>query len=67
MQDIFTHRTTQYANYLESVIDDGDPVRLTYAQWFNTRRHVTEYPRRREYIWLDDEHQTPQATNEREI
>ena len=57
-----THWTTQYANTLESAIDDGDSTvlfvlgplapGLTYAEWFNTRRHVTEYPRRREYVWL---------------
>lgn len=61
MQTIFTHWTTQYANYIQSAIDDGDPMRLTYAQWFNTRRHMTEYPRRREYVWLvEEENQPPQ-------
>ena len=55
MQTIFTHWTTQYANYLESAIGDGDPIvpfvlgpkdpGLTYAEWFNTRRHVIECPR----------------------
>ena len=54
MQTQFHHWTTQYANYLESAIDDGDAIRLTYAQWFNTRRHVTEYPRRRVYVWLKE-------------
>jgi len=54
MQTQFHRWTTQYTNYLESAMDDSDPIRLTYAQWFNTRRHVTEYPRRREYVWLED-------------
>lgn len=61
MLKTFQFWTTQYANYIQSAIDDGNPVRLTYAQWFNTRRHVTEYPRRRKYVWLiEKEDQPPQ-------
>ncbi|MFL7790988.1 MAG: hypothetical protein AB8I69_02525 [Anaerolineae bacterium] len=34
---------------------------LTYAEWFATRRHITEYPRRREYIWLDDDQEPKES------
>ena len=52
MQELVVWWQERYANYLESAVDDGDPVRLTYAQWFSFWRDILEYPRRREYIWL---------------
>lgn len=58
MQQIFALWQEQYAggelhrSYLESAVDDDDPVVLTFAQWFAMRRHILEYPRRREYTWL---------------
>jgi hypothetical protein len=59
MLEIFALWQEHYTNYLESAVDDSDPIVFTFAQWFAMRRHILEYPRRREYIWL-----TPRSQSE---
>ncbi len=54
MLDFFTLWQEQYANYLESAVDNDEPI-VTYAEWFATRRHIIWSPRRREYVWLAEE------------